>query len=99
MKVENRQIQNTSSGKVQTLTSSGKSLTGRTETGVESTGSLVDQINVGGQQVLLAKAREAGSMASPARLQELSELVASGNYSPDPEAVSESIINDLEQGG
>jgi len=99
MKVENGPLQNTSSGKVQTLTSSGKSLTGRTETGVESTGSLVDQINVGGQQVLLAKAREAGPMASPARLQELSELVASGKYSPDPEAVSESIINDLEQGG
>ncbi|WP_321470712.1 hypothetical protein [uncultured Paludibaculum sp.] len=99
MKVENGPLQNSSSGKVQTLTSTGKSLTARTGSGVESTGSAIDQISVGGQQQLLAKAREAGSIASPERLQQLSELVASGQYSPDPEAVSEALINDLEQGG
>lgn len=99
MKVENGPLQNSSSGKVQTLTSTGKSLTARSGSVAETTGSQVDQIQVGGQQVLLAKAREAGSIASPERLQQLSELVATGQYQPDPEAVSESIINDLEQGG
>lgn len=99
MKVENRPLENASSGKVQTLTSTGKSLTAKANGSVESTGSLVDDVQIGGQQQLLAKAREAGSIASPDRLQQLSELVAAGQYQPDPEAVSESIINELEQGG
>lgn len=99
MKVENGPVQNTNSGKVQTLTSAGKSLTPRTDGGVESAGSLEDQISVGGQQQLLAKARAAGSIASPERLQQLSELVASGEYEPDPEVVSDALIKDLEQGG
>jgi flagellar biosynthesis anti-sigma factor FlgM len=57
-----------------------------------------DGIDVGGQSGLLASAQAAGQDDRASRIEQLRQLVQSGNYKVDTNALSESIIGAALQG-
>lgn len=66
---------------------------------IETVGASGDKIELAGGQSLLTKAKEAGPMVDAKRLSQLTALIADGSYEPDPQHVSEGLLQETEEGG
>ncbi len=65
----------------------------------EAAGGSSDKIELAGGQSLLAKAKEASPLVETERMSRLSALMADGSYEPDPQVVSEGLIQETEELG
>lgn len=69
----------------------------RIATGVAGTSA--DKVELAGGQSLLAKAKEASPIVEAERMSRLSALMADGSYEPDPQLVSEALVQESEDRG
>lgn len=69
----------------------------RIQTGVAGTSA--DKVELAGGQSLLAKAKEASPIVEAERMSRLSALMADGSYEPDPQVVSEALVQESEDRG
>jgi anti-sigma28 factor (negative regulator of flagellin synthesis) len=65
----------------------------------DAAGTSVDKIELAGGHSLLARAKEASPLVEAERMSRLSALMADGSYEPDPQIVSEGLIQETEELG